>query len=304
MRGHAALVASRWSPHPMLQQFSLKFAPSRCEDLVDARAVVCDDSFRGLSLHIRPPLCSARLIAGSSPTSTPCLHNCATNSAPIQCTHRIAAVELLFLLPHFADASEALAQPLIRDNFCVIYPPEWLHLTVLPVLPCVDAGRQSWAQQQLAAVQAAVTRACCSAKPFSICIEAIFPSPDALVAVGAPICVPSIVERHQTATTCPLLGLRTRLQVELEFEGYAGLTIPTSCHVTVGRCVQSASASVCKNLADALERGATVAASAHKICFEVGELLVVTHDRLGSCSSCSVVSAHAFGCSTGASLGR
>jgi hypothetical protein len=70
----------------------------------------------------------------------------------------------------------------------------------------------------------------------------------------------------------------------------ACLTIPSSCHMTAGRCVQAASHSACKALL------ADAAVAAGEFEFDVCELLVVTHDRLGSIGNSSVQSSHALAC--------
>jgi hypothetical protein len=70
----------------------------------------------------------------------------------------------------------------------------------------------------------------------------------------------------------------------------ACLTIPSSCHVTVGRCVRAASHGACKALL------ADAAVAAGEFEFDVCELLVVVHDRLGSIGNSSVESSHALAC--------
>ena len=70
----------------------------------------------------------------------------------------------------------------------------------------------------------------------------------------------------------------------------AGLVIPASCHVTVGRCVRTASNTACAAMAAAL-----AAAAAISIEFDVAEVLVVSTDRLGSSGNCSVLSVHPLG---------
>ena len=162
-------------------------------------------------------------------------------------------------------------------------------------------------------------------------MEAVFASPDALVAVGdgggmwpgsrgavrhastgAPQPLPG--GDPTTGCSCPVLQLRTRLIEELRAEGIAGgsdtkvltyvhpaaclhlraliagLVIPASCHVTVGRCVRTASNTACAAMAAAL-----AAAAAISIEFDVAEVLVVSTDRLGSSGNCSVLSVHPLG---------
>jgi hypothetical protein len=89
-RSHIAI--SHYTTHPfrylsvtspsISQQFRLIPVSTRSEGEGHAPHLTCDDSYRGLCLHIRPPLAACRLITGSSNCTLASTHHSALSLLP------------------------------------------------------------------------------------------------------------------------------------------------------------------------------------------------------------------------------